>query len=162
MKQGSIDIPAIQFQVVYRVEDDGERPSNKELRIYSFDQVDGLTLKEFFEIFNGGMYESFIGICAYVNTTNEIDSQTINQEVIMTEATEIKIWELSDEISKFFEKLLLKNLAEDKLSCKETFTPNQIVSTFCSRYRDRNKRFMKQKVRKLKKEYELRRKDIWD
>ncbi len=58
MKDGTIDIPAIKFKVVsggIRENNDGTiyfDQNCKNRHIYDFDSIDGLTLKQFFRVFN--------------------------------------------------------------------------------------------------------------
>ena len=75
MKDGSIDIPAIKFVIVsgdvFTESGDFNEETLDDLRIFTFEQVDGLTVKQFLNLFNGGNNKNGIGISAFLDISSK-------------------------------------------------------------------------------------------
>ncbi len=156
MKDGSIDIPAIKFVIVsgdvFTESGDFNEETLDDLRIFTFEQVDGLTVKQFLNLFNGGNNKNGIGISAFLDISSKGMPNVWYTLMGIRIASDRLNENLDLEISEFFENILVGNLANNKSlsSDNDDITPDDIVSTFCARYRGRDKEFINQRVRKLR------------
>jgi len=150
MKQGSKDIPAIKFQVacfsdeyvdaVAAQDIDLRCLDTDETRIVNFEQVDGLTLRQYFDVFNYGNENQCVDFLALLDVTNQLNKDDNSKEytVIMQIIYNFNNKEelLDKEISDFFEDLLITSHALIGLNCDSSFNPMDIIETFHSRYRE--------------------------
>lgn len=136
MKEGSSDIPALKFMIIsdYITFNESIAYFNTTLsKFYNFEQVDGLTLRQFFDFFNGGKIDKILGLSVMVDCTNA-RGKDHECHIIGNIFSFINHCELDREMSEFFEGELLK-------SSKYSFAPfslEDVVSTFSSRYRGRD------------------------
>lgn len=165
MKQGSKDIPAIKFQVACFSDEFANEVAAQyidlrcidtdETRIVNFEQVDGLTLRQYFEIFNYGNENQYIDFLALLDVTNQLNKNdnskefTVIMQVIYNPKGKEEI--LDKEISALFEDILITTHGLIGLDCDESFNQMDIIETFYSRYREGNDRdYVYNKIKELK------------
>ena len=158
MKQGSLDIPAIQFLIVTGdfMDENGKPDYEKphDVRIYKFEQLDGLTIKQILDCFNNKDYSHGMELSAYLDLTNYYHKEKKLDETLGFSLWGIRISakklneNLNLEFSEFIENLYMEKLSDAWHTCENgLFTREDIVGTFCTRYRGKNKEYVKSKLK---------------
>ena len=157
MKEGTHDIPAIKFKVAcnYNGMNVNGTPygDSANLKEFDFDQVDGLTVEQFLRIYNVLKENSIFSLHAYLDCTEGHRPDSRFEYDILRLAVQATPSELDTEISKYFEDKLLMLLNNRMILgsgdiYSDYFTPEEIVSTYCARYRARDNEFINQRVLK--------------
>ena len=159
MKEGSTDIPAIKFALCIGLnKEDFEKGRAYKVATMlprvAFEDVDGLTIRQFFDVFNMVKDEDrFFMFEAYIERWA---IPVYNSEAQFRNGVGLFGWnicgtpndkDLDSEISDYFERIMIDNITS--LDNPNSLVPiEDVVATFCTRYRGRDKEFINQKVRK--------------
>ena len=159
MKEGSTDIPAIKFALCIGLhkEDFEKGRADKVATVLphvAFEDVDGLTIRQFFDVFNMVKDEDrCFRLEAYIERWA---IPIYNSEAQFRNGLCLFGWcildapngkDLDSEISDYFERIMIDSITAFDNS-KSLVPIEDVVVTFCTRYRGRDKEFINQKVRK--------------
>ncbi len=145
MKDGALDIPALKFAVVYNIKLNKEKTNInfRNSKYCDFEDVDGLTLRQIYDILNCGKEESTIVLCPYVVHSNLYDNSKKFLAIKPMYSMPVYYDDLDTEISVFFEKKLIEWIEKDAAkSIDSSLNFGDMVATFLTRYRNRNDEYI--------------------